>query len=184
MKITPLSIEGAWLAEFPLHNDNRGSFREWFKQAEILEKTGFNFFVSQANISISNSGVVRGIHYSLNSEGQAKWVTCLKGAILDVVIDIRPMSPTFRRVEHIELSAGEGKAVLIGLGLGHGFAALEDESVVSYLLSSPYSPTTEYAINPFDKDLAIQWNTNNPIVSSKDQNAPLLESLNKEGLLP
>ena len=184
MKITPLSIEGAWLAELPLHNDNRGSFREWFKQTELLEKTGFNFFVSQANISISSSGVVRGIHYSLNPEGQAKWVTCLKGGILDVVVDIRPKSPTFRRVEHIELCAGEGKAVLIGAGLGHGFAALEDDSVVSYLLSTPFSPKVEYAINPFDEDLAIQWNTNNPIVSLKDQNAPSLARLNKEGLLP
>jgi dTDP-4-dehydrorhamnose 3,5-epimerase len=184
MKITPLSIEGAWLAELPLYNDNRGSFREWFKHTEILEKTGFNFFVSQANISISSSGVVRGIHYSLNPEGQAKWVTCLKGAILDVVVDIRPMSPTFRRVEHIKLCAREGRAVLIGSGLGHGFTAIEDDSVVCYLLSSPFSPRDEYGINPFDEDLAIQWKTSSPIISSKDQSAPSLQSLNKEGLLP
>lgn len=184
MKLTPLSIDGAWLAEFPLHNDNRGSFREWFKHSEILEKTGSNFLVSQANISVSSYGVVRGIHYSLSPEGQAKWITCLKGSILDVIVDIRPMSPTFRRVEHVDLCAREGRAVLISQGLGHGFAAFEDDSVVSYLLSSPFSPITEYAINPFDIDLGIQWQTKNPILSLKDMNAPSLESLNKAGLLP
>jgi len=184
MKITPLSIDGAWVAEFPLHTDSRGTFREWFKQKEILEKTGYDFCVSQANVSVSRSGVVRGIHYSLSTAGQAKWVTCLKGAILDVVVDIRPTSPTFRKVEQIELSEGGGCAVLISAGLGHGFLAIEDESIVSYLLSSPFSPSSEYAIDPFDKELAIQWKTSSPILSTKDESSPSLESLRNEGLLP
>ena len=184
MKLSPLSIGGAWVAESPLHADNRGSFREWFKQTEIFEKTGSSFHVNQANISISSYGVVRGIHYSLSPEGQSKWVTCLKGSILDVIVDIRPMSPTFRKVEYVELSSSNGQAVLIGSGLGHGFASLEEDSVVSYLLSSPFSPTHEHGINPFDKELGIQWDITNPILSLKDENAPSLMSLSEAGLLP
>jgi dTDP-4-dehydrorhamnose 3,5-epimerase len=184
VNITPLSINGAWKAEFPLHADNRGTFREWFKQDEILKKTGFDFPVKQANISVSSFGVVRGIHYSLSTEGQAKWVTCLKGTVLDVVVDIRPSSTTFRKIEYIELSAVDGRAVLISPGLGHGFVALEGESVVSYLLSSPFSPDDEYGVNPLDEDLNIQWRTKNPILSSKDRTAPSLQSLVNGGLLP
>jgi dTDP-4-dehydrorhamnose 3,5-epimerase len=189
MEITPLEIDGAWVAQFPVWSDDRGSFREWFKYSEIEEKTGINFEVKQANISFSHRGVIRGIHYSLSAEGQAKWVTCVRGSINDVIVDIRPTSATFGKHVSINLTGSDGLAVLIGKGLGHGFISLENETAVSYLLSSPYSPADELEINPFDPFLDIRWafddSVDMPIrMSTKDSTAPgLLERKNSD-LLP
>jgi dTDP-4-dehydrorhamnose 3,5-epimerase len=173
MELTPLGIEGAWLAESPLWNDDRGHFREWFKREEVLSKTGIDFSVEQANISESNSGAIRGIHFSLAQERQLKWVTCISGRILDVIVDIRVMSPTFGKHIEVNLCANDGQALLIGDMLGHGFAALEDNSKVSYLLSSKYNPEFEYSINPLDPALNINWPIarEKMIISEKDLNA-------------
>lgn len=156
-KLTPLSIEGAWLFQSPSHGDDRGFFREWFRSSVVSETLGREFNVAQSNLSRSKKGVVRGIHFSMSPMGQAKWVTCANGAIWDVVIDIRPKSPTFKRWEAIELRAEEGKAVLISEGLGHAFLSLEDDTVISYLLTTPYSPKEEFAINAQDSEIGIDW---------------------------
>jgi dTDP-4-dehydrorhamnose 3,5-epimerase len=189
VNLTPLGIEGAWLAETPVWSDDRGYFLEWFKSGEVLAKTGFDFSVKQANISLSNKGVIRGIHYSLAVGGQAKWVSCLSGSIVDVVVDIRPGSPTYKKVEYFDMKAGDGKALLIGPGLGHGFIALEDKTVISYLLTSPYSPELEFGVSPTDAELNIDWHLKsldgmNPVLSAKDREAPTLEARTQEGKLP
>jgi len=185
MKLTPLGFDGAWLAESPVWSDQRGFFREWFKSEDILAGTGINFSIQQANISQSQRGVIRGIHYSLAPQGQAKWVTCVNGSIRDVIVDIRPSSPTFRKSVFVELNGLDGRAVLIGPGLGHGFASLADSSTIAYLLSSPYSPTEEFEINPMDPELGIDWGLNlaEVYLSEKDKMAPSLEHRNKEGKL-
>ena len=189
MKITPLEIEGAWLAESNVFPDKRGAFREWFKFEEIQDTTGINFSVKQANISLSNEGVIRGIHYSLTEAGQAKWITCAAGHVLDVIVDIRPDSATYKKVVKVDLKGGEGRAILIGAGLGHGFLALENNSVVSYMLSSVYSPKDEFEINPLDKELDINWELNlvggtGLIISDKDARAPMLSERFAENQLP
>ena len=172
--LTPLSIQGAWLFESPLHIDNRGDFREWFKETFVREKLGREFHIAQSNLSRSKRGVVRGIHFSTANEGQAKWITCANGKLWDVVVDIRPNSPTFRRWEAVELRAEEGKSVLISEGLGHAFLSLEDDTVISYLLTSPYSPKDEFAINPRDEEIAIAWPDMPLLFSEKDAAAPSL----------
>ena len=187
MKLTPLGIEGAWLAESPVWSDERGFFREWFRHEEILKSTGIDFSVRQCNISSSNKGVIRGIHYSLAPDGQAKWVTCVSGAILDVIVDIRPKSPTFRRIEYVDLKGGEGRAVLIGKGLGHGFMTLEDKTTVSYLLDTIYRPEFEFEIQPTDPDMGIDWHLEliggiGMVTSPKDAQAPTLEQRRIEGM--
>jgi dTDP-4-dehydrorhamnose 3,5-epimerase len=186
MELTPLGIEGAWLAESPVWSDDRGFFREWFKTEEINKATGRNFNVEQANISSSTKGTLRGIHYSLAAKGQAKWVTCVSGLIKDVIVDIRPNSKTFGKWIEVELGGTSGNAVLIGEGLGHGFISLADVSTVAYLVSSPFSPTEEFEINPLDSDLGINWGL--PLselkISDKDKNAPTLDERKKEGKLP
>jgi len=186
MELTPLEIEGAWLATSPVWVDERGSFREWFKSAEVLAATGIDFGVTQANISVSARGVVRGIHYSLAALGQAKFVTCVSGTIRDVIVDIRPGSHTYGKYEVVDLSGDSGNAVLIGAGLGHGFISLEEGSVVSYLLSSPYSPNDEYEINPLDASIGIEWGipVSELLFSPKDTAAPSLEERAGEGNLP
>jgi len=95
MKLTPLGIEGVWVAESPVWRDDRGFFREWFKAEDIKKVTGRNFSIEQANISVSSAGTLRGIHYSIAPRGQAKWITCVSGSIKDVIVDIRPDSQTF-----------------------------------------------------------------------------------------
>jgi dTDP-4-dehydrorhamnose 3,5-epimerase len=189
MKFTPLAIQGAWLAESSVWPDERGLFREWFKRDEIRNSTGIDFDVKQANFSVSNKSVIRGIHYSLAPEGQAKWITCVSGSIIDVVVDLRPKSLTFKKVEYIELESGDGKALLIGSGLGHGFLSREDNSGITYLLSSPYAPNYEYDISPIDLELGIKWQKGNSnevnfVMSKKDLSAPSLNARIAEGKLP
>lgn len=186
MNITPLAIEGAWVASSQVFSDARGSFCEWFKRDEILSTTGLLFSPEQANLSESRDGVVRGIHYSLAKAGQAKWIICVSGAIKDVIVDIRPSSPTFGQHVAIELKSGSGQAVLIGSGLGHGFVALSDPSIVAYLVSSPFSPTEEFEINPLDPEIGIDWGRSHTelLLSPKDFAAPSLSTRHREGRLP
>lgn len=174
-KLIPLSIEGAWLFESPSHRDNRGYFREWFKSSVVTETLGREFTVSQSNLSRSKKGVVRGIHFSMAPSGQAKWITCANGSLWDVIVDIRPNSPTFKHWEVVELRAEEGKALFISEGLGHAFLSLEDDTVTSYLVTTPYSPSEEFAINPQDPEIAINWPDIPLLFSDEDAGAPLLE---------
>jgi dTDP-4-dehydrorhamnose 3,5-epimerase len=185
MKIQPLSISGAWTAQSIIHNDERGSFLEWFKQSTLLSVTGEMFMPVQANISVSNAGVIRGIHYSLAPRGQAKLVTVLRGSIMDVAIDVRTGSPTFGQHESVVLNAGDGKSVFLGSNLAHAFQALEENTIVSYLVSSEYSPQEEKEISPTCPTLNIKWTSEiRPILSEKDHNAPTLSQQISEELLP
>ena len=186
MKLTPLGIDGAWVAESPVWADERGFFREWFKTEDVKTATGIDFSIQQANISDSREGVIRGIHYSLAENGQSKWITCVAGRMRDVVVDIRPSSPTFGKSVHVDLNGSDGRAVLICAGLGHGFASLADTSTIAYLLSSPYSPTEEFEINPMDLELGIDWGVENSKISlsEKDRIAPTLAQRLAEGKLP
>jgi dTDP-4-dehydrorhamnose 3,5-epimerase len=186
MKLTPLDIEGVWVAESTVWSDERGFFREWFKSASVKEATGRDFGIEQANISLSSRGTLRGIHYSIAPRGQAKWVTCVSGSIKDVIVDIRPQSPTFGKWVEVELRGDSGKAVLISEGLGHGFIALEDNTAVAYLVSTPFSPTHEFEINPLDEKMGINWGMQlaELKISDKDKKAPSLEERSRQGVLP
>jgi dTDP-4-dehydrorhamnose 3,5-epimerase len=186
MELIALGIEGAWLAESPVWADERGSFREWFKASDVETATGINFSVAQANLSESKRAVVRGIHYSLAAVGQAKWVACASGSIRDVIVDIRPASTTFGKYIFVDLVGGSGRAVLIAAGLGHGFVSLEDRSTVVYLVSSPFSPSEEFEINPLDPAIGIEWGFSDGelMLSPKDAAAPTLSRRNSEGKLP
>ncbi len=176
MELTQLDIKGVWLAESRVWSDERGFFREWFKSADVKNATGRDFGIEQANISLSSRGALRGIHYSIAPRGQAKWITCVSGSIKDVIVDIRPDSKNFGQWIEVELSGDSGKAVFISEGLGHGFVALEDNTVVAYLVSTPYSPLDEFEINPLDEKIGINWGIalDELKISDKDKNAPTL----------
>jgi dTDP-4-dehydrorhamnose 3,5-epimerase len=186
MILTPLGIDGAWLAESTIWSDERGFFREWFIAEEIKKITGYNFDVNQSNVSSSSRGTLRGIHYSLADKGQSKFVTCVRGSILDVVVDIRPNSLTYKKWLAVELTESNGQSVLIGNGLGHAFLALENKSTVSYLVTSRYSPQDEFEINPLDSDIGIQWplQRSEIQISKKDLSAPTLLSQLQKNKLP
>jgi dTDP-4-dehydrorhamnose 3,5-epimerase len=186
MELSPLGIEGAWLAESPVRRDDRGLFREWFKSVDIKNAIGRDFEIEQANISLSSAGTLRGIHYSIAPRGQAKWITCVSGSIKDVIVDVRPDSKSFGQWIDVELSGDSGKAVLISEGLGHAFLALEDISAVAYLVSTSFSPTDEFEINPLDEKIGINWGMSlrDLKISDKDKNAPTLAERFTEGKLP
>jgi dTDP-4-dehydrorhamnose 3,5-epimerase len=185
MELTPLGIDGVWLAESPVWRDDRGFFREWFKAADVKEATGREFGIEQANISLSSRGTLRGIHYSIAPRGQAKWITCVAGLIKDVIVDIRPDSQTFGKWIEVELSGSSGKAVFISEGLGHGFVALEDNTAVAYLVSTPFSPREEFEISPLDEKIGINWgmDLSELKISEKDNKAPTLAERLAEGKL-
>ena len=186
MKLTALHIDGVWVADSPVWSDDRGFFREWFKSEDVKVATGREFGIEQANISLSSAGTLRGIHYSVSPRGQAKWITCVSGSIQDVIVDIRPESKTFGKWIDVELKGDSGKAVLISEGLGHGFLALEDNTAVAYLVSTPFSPSEEFEINPLDEKIGINWGIDLCAlkISEKDKNAPSLAERNSSGLLP
>ena len=186
MELTPLGIEGVWVAESSVWSDDRGFFREWFKSEDVKNATGREFGIEQANISLSSRGTLRGIHYSIAPRGQAKWITCVAGSIKDVIVDIRPESQTFGKWIEVELKGNSGKSVLISEGLGHGFVALEDNTAVAYLVSTPFSPTDEFEINPLDEKIGINWEMDlgELKISEKDKKAPTLAERLVEGKLP
>ena len=146
-------MPGAYEVVPAVHADGRGAFLEWFRADRFHEATGHAFTLAQANASVSAAGTLRGVHFADLPPSQAKWVTCLHGAVLDVVVDIRVGSPTYGKWDAVRLDDAEHRAVYLSEGLGHAFMALEDASVVSYLCSAPYAPGREHGINPLDPRL-------------------------------
>ena len=176
MSLEKLSIAGAYLITHKVFPDERGLFWEWFKSEEI-RKIDATFSVQQANYSQSRQWVIRGIHYSLAPQGQAKVVTCASGAVVDVLIDLRVGSPTYLKVEYVELTNDSGKVVYIPTGVGHGFIVITDLASIVYLTSSGYAPEYEKAISPTDPDLGITWALPTgelAIISKADEDAPSL----------
>ena len=150
MDVKELGIEGAWVVTPRIHEDSRGAFLEWFRADRFEEAAGHRFDLQQANCSVSAAGTVRGIHFAALPPSQAKYVTCLAGAALDVVVDVRVGSPTYGRWEAVELDDVSRRAVYLSEGLGHAFMALADGTVMAYLCSAPYAPEREHEVQPLD----------------------------------
>jgi dTDP-4-dehydrorhamnose 3,5-epimerase len=191
MLIEPLSIDGAWEITPKKFGDPRGLFMEAFRGDLLSEVIGHRFDLRQANLSVSAAGVLRGVHFADVPPGQAKYVSCPKGAIFDVVVDIRVGSPTFGVWDGALLDDVDRRALYIGEGLGHAFVALEDNSVVTYLCSTGYHPTGEHGINPLDPAVGIEFPTTARdgsvltfTLSDKDTAAPTLAEAEASGLLP
>jgi dTDP-4-dehydrorhamnose 3,5-epimerase len=181
----PLGIEGAWVLEPKVFPDDRGSFHEWYRSAEFREATGYDLSLAQANCSVSRRGVLRGVHFADVPPSQAKYVTCVRGAVLDVVIDIRVGSPTYGQWEGVRLDEDTRHAVFLAEGLGHAFMALTDDATVVYLCSAGYAPEREHGIHPLDPALGIEWPDGiEPLLSPKDEQAPTLAEAERQGLLP
>ncbi|WP_315098665.1 dTDP-4-dehydrorhamnose 3,5-epimerase [uncultured Cellulomonas sp.] len=191
MKFRELEVPGAWEITPQQFGDPRGVFLEWFKGGPFAEAVGHPLDLQQANCSVSAAGVLRGIHFADVPVGQAKYVTCPKGAVLDVVVDIRVGSPTFGRWDSVLLDDVDRRAIYLSEGLGHAFLSLEDDSTVVYLCSAGYSPGHEHGIHPLDPEVGIVWPTTardgrplTPQLSEKDLAAPSLSEAAGTGLLP
>jgi dTDP-4-dehydrorhamnose 3,5-epimerase len=180
-----LNIGGAWVYTPQVWEDKRGSFFEMFRAQEFAEHLGYQLDVAQANCSVSRRGVIRGIHFADVPPGQAKYVCCVSGSVIDVVVDVRAGSPTFRAWEAVELDGTSGRAVFLAEGLGHGFVAVSPEATVVYLCSAPYAPGREHTVHALDPGLGIAWpGRGDAILSDRDAAAPTLDQALRDGLLP
>ena len=183
MKVEEL-LPGAWAFTPQQHGDDRGLFLEWFKADVFEATTGRTFALAQANHSVSKRGVVRAIHYALVPPGQAKWVYCPQGALLDFVIDIRVGSPTFGTYRSVQLDDVDRRVVFLSEGLGHGFSVLSESASLCYLVNAPYTPSREHTVSALDPELAVDWGVASPLLSPRDVEAPTLAAARDAGLLP
>ena len=191
MEFRELAVPGAWEITPRQFTDARGTFLEAFSEPAFVEAVGHPLDLQQANTSVSAAGVLRGIHFADVPPSQAKYVMCPRGAVLDVVVDIRVGSPTFGTWDSVLLDDVDRRAIYVSEGLGHAFFSLEDHSTVIYLCSATYAPGREHGIDPLDPTLGIGWPTTDragrpiePVLSDKDRAAPSLQEAQDSGLLP
>jgi|GEM_PF-1099337 len=171
-KVIETQIGGCFLFSSPIHEDSRGSFREWYVSDSL-----FDFTIKQGNFSISNAGVLRGMHFSIGGESQAKVVICVAGEVQDVLIDLRPDSPSFKAIFSINLSPTTGHSLLVAPGVAHGFLSLKKGSAVIYLTSEKYNPVAERSLNAQDPLVKGVWSSEGFTRSQKDQEAPFFDDL-------
>ena len=185
MQIRPLAVGDAYVLDLVPHGDTRGRFTEWYRADVLAAVVGHGLPLAQANHSVSARGVLRGVHFALVPPGQAKYVYCPAGRVLDVVVDVRVGSPTFGGHDAVVLDSEQPRAVYLAEGLGHAFLSLADGSSVTYLVSSGYDPAREFGISPVDPALDLPWPADVAFeLSAKDQQAPTLAEARAQGLLP
>ncbi len=171
--ITSLQIADVILIEPKVFPDNRGFFMESFKMSDF-KKANLPVKFVQDNFSFSKKNVLRGMHYQREPRAQGKLVTTFKGAVWDVAVDIRRQSPTFLKWVAAELNDQNHAMLYIPPGFAHGFIALTDDVHLLYKCTREYDPQADAGIRWNDPDIAITWPVQNPILSEKDQQLPLL----------
>ncbi|MGY2002408.1 dTDP-4-dehydrorhamnose 3,5-epimerase family protein [Blastococcus sp. SYSU DS1024] len=185
MEISELAVPDSYVIDLTPHGDARGRFTEWYRADLLSQAVGHPLTLAQANHSVSGAGVLRGVHFALVPPGQAKYVYCPAGRVLDVVVDVRVDSPTFGVHDAVLLDSEQPRAVYLAEGLGHAFVALADRSSVTYLVSSPYDPGREFGVSPLDPDLDLPWPADLDLeLSAKDRDAPTLTQARDQGVLP
>jgi NDP-hexose 3,5-(Or5-) epimerase len=185
VKIEPMSVLDAYRIT-PQHLlDRRGSFHEAWRLSDLTTATGHPFVVRQVNFSVSRRTTLRGFHGTTNPPGQAKLVTCVRGAALDVVLDLRVGSPTFGQFDLTLQEAESGVAVYLADGLGHAFLTLTENTCMNYLCDTEYVPGTMIDIQALDPALGVPWGLDDePIRSDKDAAAQTLAEAAAAGILP
>ncbi|MDR0822801.1 MAG: dTDP-4-dehydrorhamnose 3,5-epimerase [Endomicrobium sp.] len=176
MKITKLELEGLLLLEPKYFEDDRGYYCETYSQ-RTFKKEGIDAIFVQDNHALSvKKGTLRGIHFQINPKAQTKLVRCTRGALLDIVVDLRKQSPTYKKHISIELSEANRRQLLIPKGFGHAYITLTDNCEFQYKVDEFYEPSTEGGIFYNDPELNIDWGTKDIIISQKDAAAPLLKN--------
>lgn len=174
MKKIETGLDGAVIIEPDIFGDARGWFYESYSKTK-LEQLGICADFVQDNRSYSaQKGTLRGLHCQTEPKAQSKLLTCLRGAILDVAVDIRKGSPTYMKWTSVELSGENKRMFFIPKGCLHGFVTLTPDVEVSYKVDEYYSPENDRSIRFDDPSIGVDWGVENPILSAKDENAPLL----------
>jgi dTDP-4-dehydrorhamnose 3,5-epimerase and related enzymes len=184
--VRELAIPDAYVFTPVQHADERGVFLEFYRFEALASAVGHSLDLRQGNISVSQRGVVRGVHYALVPPSQAKYVHAPTGAFLDIVVDIRVGSPTYGRWESVLIDDVDRRGVYLAEGLGHVLVALSDGATASYLTSAVFDPEREKAINVLDPELGIEFPFDRDALrlSPKDLEAPGLAEAADLGLLP
>jgi dTDP-4-dehydrorhamnose 3,5-epimerase len=176
MRFEPTSIEGVLILRLDLHRDERGSFARTFCQTEFRD-AGVPFTVVQANVSRNTErSTLRGLHYQRAPHGEPKIISCPRGRIWDVAVDMREASPTYRRWQAFELGPDTDSALFLRDGIAHGFLTLEPDSEVHYLMGADYVPEAATGVRWDDPAIAITWPALPQVISRRDRDYPLLEA--------
>jgi len=174
MLFTPTTIQGAWVVDLEPRSDHRGSFARAYCQREFADH-GIRFEIVQANLAFTaQAGVVRGLHYQEPPHDDQKLVRCVRGAVLDVIVDMRPASPTYRAVFAQRLDAVERRALFVPGGVAHGYQALEDGTEFLYMTDRLYVPGLELGVRYSDPHLGMPWPLPARDVAERDERWPLL----------
>lgn len=174
MKAIETGIEGLVVIEPDCHGDHRGWFMETYSKPKF-EALGITCEFVQDNQSYSaQKGTLRGLHFQKNPMAQSKLLRCTRGKILDVAVDIRKDSPTYKKWYAVELSAENKKQFFMPRGMAHGFVTLTDDVEVQYKVDAVYAPDCDRSIRFDDPEIGVDWGVTEPILSEKDLKAPLL----------
>ncbi|PSL05978.1 epimerase EvaD [Haloactinopolyspora alba] len=185
MKVRTLAVQGALEFTPDVFADGRGLFVSPFQGTAFTEATGVSLPVVQTNHSQSRRGVVRGVHFTATPPGCAKYVYCARGRALDIVVDIRIGSPTFGQWDTVLMDQVDFRTMYFPVGLGHAFVALEDDTVMSYMITSEYVPSNELAVSVVDPELDLPIPADvTPIFSERDRVAMTLTEAAERGVLP
>lgn len=177
MHFTETHLSGAWIVELDRKDDDRGFFARAFCQREFDEH-GIASDVKQANISYSaTAGTLRGMHFQYPPAAENKFIRSIAGSIFDVIVDLRPESPTFLQHVGVELSADNRRALVVPPRFAHGFVTLTDDVEVLYLVSAFYTPAEEGGLRYDDPALGIEWPREVTVMSDKDQAWPALPTI-------
>lgn len=175
MRFGRIEIASAWVIDPDPHEDERGRFMRAWCAREFADR-GINFVPVQANVGFSRRmGTVRGMHFQKAPAPEAKLVRCTRGSIYDVVIDIRPESPSYRQWHGIELSAENGRMLFVPEHCAHGYQTLEDFTEIYYMASGFYTPSLAHGVRFDDPAFAIPWPLSPTAVSEQDRSWPLIE---------
>lgn len=181
MKFEETKIKDVYIITPDVFGDNRGFFMESWSRRK-MEEAGLHYDFVQDNHSMSAvKGTLRGIHFQRNPWCQAKLVRCTRGAVLDVAVDLRKASPTYKQWVAVELTADNKKQLLIPRGFGHGFVTLTDDVEFLYKADNYYAPEADGGILWNDPEIAVDWGIDNPILSEKDKKNPFFRDV--EGTL-
>lgn len=177
MRFVETPLAGAFVIEPEVSEDERGAFARTYCEREFLEH-GLDARIAQCNLSFNlKAGTLRGMHYQADPHAEVKLVRCVRGAVHDVIVDLRPGSPTLRAWFEVRLDAASRRMLYVPKGFAHGFLTLVDETEVFYQMSSFYEPTAARGLRWDDPLLGIRWPIAAPILSARDRNHPLLAEI-------
>jgi dTDP-4-dehydrorhamnose 3,5-epimerase len=180
MIFTETKLKGAFVLDLERREDNRGFFARAFCQKEF-EEHGLNPVIAQANVAFNKrKGTLRGMHFQFPPSAETKLVKATRGAILDIIVDLRPESPTYLQHVAVELSADNGRALYVPERFAHGYQALEDSTETSYMVGEFYTPGVEGGLSPTDPRLGLKWPLPTTEISDKDRAWKLLEEVEPE----